>query len=227
MATTVHEPPRVEPIRKPSRRGGDSGNGGGRDSGPDNGNLRAVQEFAPPPSKTGIWVVLAAVSMTFAAFTSALIVRQGGAMDWHHLVLPRILFPNTLVLLASSVTLEFARRRVTVFMAGPRTVSEKPALWFYVTMALGVLFVAGQYAAWLQLRSEGLYLATNPNSSFFYLLTAIHALHVMGGMIGLSYVMGKLNRLTLKRSTLASFSYYWHFMGILWVYLLILLWTRL
>jgi cytochrome c oxidase subunit 3 len=225
MATTVHEPPKIEPRQKPSRS--NAGNGGSGNSGPVNGNLRAVQEYAPAPSSTGIWVLLAAIGMMFAALTSALIVRQGGASDWHHLALPRILFPNTLVLLASGVTLEFARRRIAAFMAGPRLLGEKPALWLYVTMFLGLVFVAGQYVAWLQLRAEGLYLATNPNSSFFYLLTAIHALHVMGGMVGLTYVMVKLNRLTLRRTTLASFSHYWHFMGILWVYLLILLWTKL
>jgi cytochrome c oxidase subunit 3 len=225
MATTVHEPPRIE-LREDRPRSS-SGNGGFRDLGPSNGNFKAVQEFAPAPSKTGIWVLLAASSMTFAAFTSALIVRQGGALDWQHLELPRILFLNTLVLLASSVTLELARRRIAAFMGGPRISEEKPALWLYITLSLGLFFVIGQYAAWLQLRSEGLYLATNPNSSFFYVLTAIHALHVIGGLTGLIYVMRGLNRLTLRRSTLESFGYYWHFMGILWVYLLILLWMRL
>jgi len=172
-------------------------------------------------------VVLAAITMSFAAFTSALVVRQGAASDWHHLTLPNILFWNTLVLLASSVTLEFSRRQVAVFMGGPRTVNLRPARWLYVTALLGVVFVAGQYVAWLQLRSQGLYLATNPNSSFFYVLTAIHALHVLGGLLGLTYVIRKLNRVILRRSTLDSFSYYWHFMGILWVYLLLLLWMRL
>ena len=77
------------------------------------------------------------------------------------------------------------------------------------------------------MRSEGLYLATNPNSSFFYLLTAIHALHVLGGLVGLTYVLSKLHRVVLRRSTLDSFAYYWHFMGILWVYLLVLLWMKI
>jgi cytochrome c oxidase subunit III len=165
--------------------------------------------------------------MSFAAFTSALIVRQGAALDWHHLTLPNVLYWNTLVLLASSVTLQLARRRVAVFMGGPRTLDQSPGRWLYVTAFLGVVFVAGQYAAWLQLRSQGLYLATNPNSSFFYLLTALHGLHVLGGLYGLTYVIRKLNRVVLRRSTLDSFSCYWHFMGILWVYLLLLLWMRL
>jgi cytochrome c oxidase subunit 3 len=225
MATTVHEPPKIEPRRSPQTGGG---NGGFGNLVPNDGNMRAVEDRTPPPaSKTGIWVVLAAITMSFAAFTSALVVRQGAAADWHHITLPSILFWNTLVLLTSSVTLELARRRVAVFMGGPRTGDLSPARWLYVTAGLGVVFVIGQYVAWLQLRSQGLYLATNPNSSFFYLLTAIHGLHVLGGLYGLTYVIRKLNRLTLRRTTLDSFSYYWHFMGILWVYLLLLLWMKL
>jgi len=227
MATTIPEPPKIGELERHSRPTGSAGNGGFRDLGPKDGNLRAVQQYAPPPSRTGIWVLLAAISMTFAAFTSALVVRQGASTDWHHLVLPQILFFNTFALLASSITLEFARRCIAVFMGGPRTHDQSQSRWLYVTMFLGLIFVIGQYVAWLQLRAEGLYLATNPNSSFFYLLTAIHALHVLGGMIGLTYVIHKLNWVALRRSTLDSFSYYWHFMGILWVYLLLLLWMRL
>jgi len=225
MATTVPEPPQIrEPGSTGRRSSGDAGFG---NLIPGDGSLRAVQEYAPPPSKTGIWVVLAAISMSFAAFTSALVVRQGAAMDWHHLTLPRILYFNTLVLLASSVTLEMSRRRIAVFMGGARNADLKPARWLYFTMLLGVVFVVGQYMAWMQLQSEGLYLATNPNSSFFYLLTAVHAIHVLGGLIGLTYVIRKLRRVSLRRSTLDTFSYYWHFMGILWVYLLLLLWMKL
>jgi len=225
MATTVPEPPKVQPGRSPEK--GHPGNGGFRNLVPNDGGLPAVQDYAPAPSKTGVWVGLAAIAMTFAAFTSALVVRQGAGSDWHHLTLPRLLYLNTLVLLASSVTLEISRRKVARFMGGPRTSGLNPSLWLYATLLLGGVFVAGQYAAWLQLRSEGLYLATNPNSSFFYLLTAIHALHVLGGLAGLTYVLRKLHRVVLRRSTLDAFSYYWHFMGILWVYLLLLLSMRL
>ncbi len=224
MATILPEPPKVMPGRSTDPG---NGNGGFRNLVPADGALSAVQDYAPAPARTGIWVGLAAIAMTFAAFTSALVVRQGAGTDWHHLTLPRILYWNTLVLLASSVTLEISRRRVAAFMAGPRTRALIPSLWLYVTFLLGVVFVAGQYAAWLQLRSEGLYLATNPNSSFFYLLTAIHALHVLGGLAGMTYVTRKLQRMVLRRSTLDAFSYYWHFMGILWVYLLLLLWMRI
>ncbi|HEV2731301.1 MAG TPA: cytochrome c oxidase subunit 3 [Terriglobales bacterium] len=226
MATTIHEPPRIEERRHPSPIS-DSGNGSGRGLVPAGGNLRSVQEYAPPPASTGIWVALAAITMSFAALTSALVVRKGGAPDWRHFTLPSILYLNTLVLLASSVTLEISRRRVATFMGGLRSKVANPARWLYITLALGLLFVAGQYAAWRQLSAQGLYLATNPSSSFFYVFTAAHALHVLGGLGGLARVIRKLNQFVLRRSTLDATSRYWHFMDVLWVYLLVLLLMKL
>lgn len=223
MATTVHEPPRIDQ-REPSRNTS-SGNGGWRNLVPADGDLRAVKNYAPPPSSTAIYVVLASITMTFAAFTSAMIVRQG-SLDWRHISLPPVLYLNTLVLIASSVTLEVARRKIAAYMGGLRT-EAVPSQWLTITLVLGLVFVAGQYIAWEELRSQGLYLATNPSSSFFYVLTAVHALHVLGGLSGLGYVMRKLNRGTLRRSALNAASHYWHFMDILWVYLLLLLWMKL
>jgi cytochrome c oxidase subunit 3 len=223
MATTVHEPPKIEKIRQP--RSG-SGNGGWRNLVPA-GEPRSVQEYAPPPASTGIWVALAAISMSFAALTSALVVRRGGAVDWRHFTLPSVLYLNTVVLFASSITLELGRRRIATFMGGLRSGAANPARWLYVTLLLGMLFVAGQYVAWRQLSAQGLYLATNPSSSFFYVFTAAHGLHVLGGLGGLGRVIGKLNKLVLRRSTLDATSRYWHFMDLLWVYLLLLLWMKL
>jgi len=227
MATTVHEPPRIEEQRNRSSLVSDSGNAGWRNLVPSDGELRRVQEYAPPPASTGIWVALAAISMSFAALTSALVVRKGGALDWRHFTLPSVLYLNTVVLLASSVTLEISRRRIAAFMGGPRSQAANPARWLYITLALGLLFVAGQYVAWRQLSAQGLYLATNPSSSFFYVLTAAHALHVLGGLGGLVRVIRKLNTLVLRRSTLDATSRYWHFMDVLWIYLLLLLWAKL
>jgi cytochrome c oxidase subunit III len=225
MATTVHEPPQIDPRRSPDH--GRSGNNGGGNLIPADGGLRAVLDYSPPPSSTAIFVVMFAVMMMFAALTSALIVRKGSSLDWQSFTLPSILYLNTLLLIASSVTLEVSRRRVSAFMGGPKSHVESPALWLYVTLFLGLLFVAGQYAAWLQLRAEGLYLATNPSSSFFYLLTAVHAIHVLGGLGGLIYVIRKLRKSALRKSQFVATARYWHFMGILWLYLLLLLWMKL
>jgi cytochrome c oxidase subunit III len=227
MATTVHEPPKIEIDRLP---GHGSGNGGWRDLVPADGDLRRVKDSSPPPASTGIWVGLAAITMSFAAFTSALIVRQGTA-PLVHITLPPVLYLNTLVIVASSFTLEIARRRIAAFMggglAGRASQQENPARWLYITLFLGLLFVAGQTFAWIQLKSQGIGLATNISYSFFYVLTVAHALHVFGGLGGLVRVIGKLNKSVLRRSTLDATSRYWHFMGVLWVYLLLLLWMKL
>jgi cytochrome c oxidase subunit III len=224
MATTVDEPPKIGVNRRADQ---DSGNGGWRNLVPADGDLRRVKDYSPPPASTGIWVGLFGITMFFAAFTSAMIVRQGGASDWKHISLPPILYWNTLVIIISSVTLEIARRRIAAFMTGTAQRVENPARWLNITLLLGLIFVAGQTFAWLELRAQGFKLATNISYSFFYVLTVAHALHVTGGIGGLARAIRKLNRHVLKRSTLDATSRYWHFMGILWVYLLFLLWMKL
>lgn len=224
MATTVHEPPRIDPQRQ---QNGMVDSGGGRGNLiPPQGRLRSVQ-YAPPPASTGIWVGIAAISMTFAALTSALIVRKGGAADWRHFTIPSILYFNTILLVASSITLEISRRRVADFMGSVRSSLTRPARWLHITLGLGLLFVIGQYIAWRQLSAQGVYLATNPSSSFFYVLTAFHALHVLGGLGGLVRVIRKLGNFSLRRSTLDATARYWHFMDVLWIYLLLLISVKL
>jgi cytochrome c oxidase subunit 3 len=170
-----------------------------------------------------MWVALAAITMTFAAFTSAMVVRQGSANDWRHFTFPPVLYFNTLVLLVSSFTLRISRRRFAAVATGASAGMKLALPTMYLTLALGCVFVAGQYIAWLQLRVQGVYLATAPSSSFFYVFTVLHALHVIGGLIGLLVVLVRLRRLTLRSSTLAATSQYWHFIGALWIYLLLLL----
>jgi len=189
-----------------------------------------VKDPSTSPTRTGIWVGLAAIAMSFAALTSALYVREGsGYADWTHISLPSILWFNTLALVLSSITLERARMQVGACMRGEESRRSIPMLWLNATMLLGLVFVVGQYFAWLQLRSQGLYLPTNPNSSFFYVLTGVHAIHVLGGLGGLSRVMLKFRSTanSLRRSTMDATSYYWHFMGVLWIYLLFILWLKL
>lgn len=178
---------------------------------------------------SGIWVAIFAITMSFAAFISALYVRQGASLDWTHLVLPRILYANTLALLLSSATIEIARRamarrtRLELSGVGPT------AAWLSFTFLLGGLFVAGQYEAWRQLAAQGLYIATNPNSSFFYVFTGMHALHLLGGIAALLYLIARLafSRTGFRRSTFESTAIYWHFMGILWLYLFVMLRIKL
>jgi cytochrome c oxidase subunit III len=184
------------------------------------------------PAQTGVWVGIAAITMSFAAYTSALIVRQGANPDWQHFTLPRILFFNTLVVLASSTTLYVARPRspATVDRSGTVTAVDAPHLtWLYVTILLGFLFLAGQIMAWRNLVDQGITLASGPSSSFFYLLTAMHGLHLLGGLAGLLYVVSRVRRSTTERAVRAfkAASLYWHFMTVLWLYLFAMLAARI
>lgn len=224
MATTI-QPPETRSSYPPARQS--AGNGGWSAPPPFTGKLRALDDSSPA-SRTGVWVGLAAITMTFAAFTSAMVIRQGASNDWQHFNLPWLLFLNTLVLVASSIVLEVARRRFAAFDRGAQTNRSVPLLWMWSVLILGLVFLAGQYAAWLQLRAQGLYLATNPSSSFFYLFTGIHGLHILGGLAGLTLVIWRLSKPapTLHLSTVSTVSYYWHFMDVLWIYLLLLLWMR-
>jgi cytochrome c oxidase subunit III len=220
MATT-HDALTTEKPPVSRERAGDSGDGW--NNGVTTGApLRSVRDYSPPPSSSAIWVLIAAIVMSFAAFSSALIVRQGASLDWRHTPLPPILYLNTLVLLLSSVALAIAKLRFTSVRPDARLFGDA-ALWLYAASALGVFFLAGQCVAWMQLRSQGIYLATNPSSSFFYVLTVAHAVHILGGLCGFVYVLHKLRRRRLQKSALDVLSRYWHFVDLLWVYLLFLL----
>lgn len=211
-------PPRGDDFdRNGGRLGGDGFSG--RDSGGTYGWTVPSRTY-----RTGMWMALVAIVMLFAAFTSALVVRKGMSEDWISTALPRILWPNTLVLMASSLTLELSRRALK---AGRGTVFAR---WLYATVALGLAFLGGQLLAWKELASRGVYLATNPSSSFFYLLTAAHGVHLLGGVMALSYVVLRAGRIALapaNRTVVDVTALYWHFMDGLWIYILLLLMGRL
>jgi len=176
--------------------------------------------------RTGVWMAMAAIVMLFAAFTSALVVRKGLSNDWVATALPRVLWLNTAVLIASSVAFELSRRSLA---PGPSFSVSGFSRWLYVTLALGLAFIAGQLIAWRELASRGVYLATNPSSSFFYLLTGAHGLHLLGGIVALFYVALRARQLALapaKRVVVDVTGVYWHFMDALWIYIVLLLAVR-
>ena len=192
----------------------DTGWGGGSGGGASRGASRAA-------SFTGLFVLLAASTMAFAAFTSAFVVRRGlsDMDDWVSVHYPPILFLNTAILLASSFVLDLSRRALK---AGDR--SKFNFCWSAAT-ALGVLFLAGQAAAWYQLKQTGVFIATNPASSFFYVFTAAHAFHLIGGVAALVYVDVQALRLRLgpaKRTAIDVTAIFWHFLDGLWLYLMVL-----
>lgn len=184
-------------------------------------------------AQTGIWVTIGAITMCFAALTSALVVRQGAATDWKGFALPHILFASTFFLLLSSGTLEFCRRRFQASLKLDDQAAQDALAaakkWLLVTLALGLLFVAGQILAVRSLVDQGIFLSTNPSSSFFYVFTVLHGLHVFGGFLGLLYALRRLKTEFTETgiATLAAAATYWHFLTVLWLYLLAVLAVRM
>src|SRR5579863_7850255 len=195
------------PPPPPSERGW--GGGGGGDG-------RGADRRA---SFTGLFVLLAASTMVFAALTSAFVVRRGLSDDWASIHKPPILWANTLILLASSIVLDRSRAALK------RHDRSKFNLWWTAGTVLGILFLVGQAVAWRQLKDAGVYIATNPSSSFFYVLTASHAFHLLGGVAALVYVDIQAWRLRLgpaKRTAIDVTAIFWHFLDGLWLYLMLL-----
>ena len=195
-------------------------------------------------ARLGLLVALTPVLMLFVSFTSAYVVRQGLPSldprtatlirDWIPVTLPKLLLINTLVLVLSSVFMELARRQTRsqaglVSVAIPERVSASERMsvpWLSLTLVLGLVFLFGQWMAWKQLAANGFYVATTPSSSFIYLLTGTHAVHLMGGVLAL-FVAGMaslLGRSLATRSIVVDVTaWYWHFMAGLWIYILCLL----
>ena len=156
--------------------------------------------------------------MLFIGFTSALILRRASP-DWRSFAAPPLLWGNTVLLLLSTATLERARRG----LRGWSLASAK--LWVGVTGVLGAGFLGGQVLAFRQLAARGVFLSTNPSSSFFYLLTGVHGVHLLGGLVWFLVILVRIRRLDLPpgEDGLRLFATYWHFLAGLWLYLLFLL----
>jgi cytochrome c oxidase subunit III len=198
--------------------GGTSPPAGGNGGGGDDGKQRPNRRVSPGRYYTGIAIGIVSVLMFFMALASAFLVRKGGS-DWVPVHIPTLLWINTVVLLASSGTLELARKR----LAQSDVIGFKR--YWLVTTILGVVFLIGQVAAWRILVKEGIYLASNPASSFFYIFTGAHGLHLLGGVCALIYVARRnYDAAKITRPVAAEVtSYYWHFMDALWLFLLALM----
>jgi cytochrome c oxidase subunit 3 len=214
----------IEEIRgnrggKPPSRDDD---GDGDEGGGNGGGERQPEPRGSNTKKYSTAMALAMLSilMFFLVLTAAFVVlRVDNLHTWGVIRMPRILWVNTVVLLASSATLEFARRKLQMdSLRGFRL------LWALTTI-LGFIFVAGQVLAWRQLAARGVYMTSRLASSFFYVFTALHVAHLLGGICALLYVgLRKFETARVSRFVAVEVtSYYWHFMDGLWLFLLALL----
>ena len=201
--------------------------GGGKlppsaDDGDGGGDGDKFRRSGPSSRRYSIAIGLAMVSILvfFLAMVVAFVVLERFNTAWIPAHLPRILWINTVVLLTSSVTLELARRSLASV-----DLRRFQALW-RITTGLGVLFLVGQVIAWWELVHSGVFISTQA-SSFFYIFTGAHGVHLAGGIAALLYVsLRKFERARISRAAASQVaSYYWHFMDGLWVLLFVLLYA--
>jgi cytochrome c oxidase subunit 3 len=186
-------------------------------------DFRGESASSMPPAKIGLGVFLAVVGSLFALFISAYSMRMN-MVDWRTLPVPRLLWFNTGVLVVSSIALQWAH------MAARRNDIDGVFAGLLAGGASAVTFLAGQLLAWQQLNVAGYFVASNPANSFFYLITAAHGLHLMGGLVALGRTTAKVWRgaeMTQVRLSIELCAIYWHFLLLVWLVLLGLLtgWT--
>lgn len=222
------------PGKIPHRRGYGGGDDGDRGrSGDPSSRHQRLRRY-----RMGMVLCIISVTTLFIGLSSAYMMRQGLGRwdpasqqfihDWQPLLLPfRQLWINTFLLLVSSISLELARRTMarnaefhTLGIVPLRSKADLP--WLMLTVLLGFGFLAGQIVVWTSLRTQGLFLSGSPSSSFFYMLTGLHALHLSGGLIALLYAAcAKWLRIRFESQQIALdvTAWYWHFMGLLWVFI--------
>ena len=234
-AETIKNPRKKERASKPNVRGGKSrsgdgngGSGGGGSGGGDNPDNRKIDDHErviPEKSRILMWFLLIVVLMTFGGLISAYVVlATNNALEWQPFSLPLQVWISTVIILTSSVTYHVAKKALH------RDEYQKARKWFVATTVLGAAFISSQLLAWMELVNRGLYMKGNPYAGFFYILTAVHAIHVLGGIIALGYVLlrnwkgsPQEGQKPKRKAEAQAIGWYWHTMDGLWLVLLFLL----
>lgn len=233
--------PILKPQKKRKRRitfsegfGGDGGNGkngGGGGNGGDGGNKPDHQDFEdidqPKTNKARILTVflLLVVLMTFGGLIGAyIVISTNGALEWKPFSLPVQIWISTVILLASSLTYHISKKALE------QNNQEKSKKWLLFTTVLGATFISSQLLSWLALVNRGVYVQSNPYAGFFYLLTAVHAIHVFGGICAIGSIVLRTwnktfddNELKERQNLSNVVGWYWHTMDALWIVLFLLL----
>lgn len=234
--------------------GGNRGPYPPQESGGGGGGGRGDGDSAHNPSerlrryRMGLVFTIASITMLFVSFTTLFAARKmaGGKYDpvthaferdWTPLELPTtILLINTAILGLSSLTAERARRSAILetilvpasSIPGVRPIAQASLRWIRASATLGLMFLGGQYAAWEKIRSAGNPPSSGPSATFFYLLSGAHAVHLAGGLAVLLYAgfaLGAPKTVMARRITTDVVAWYWHFMGLMWIYVLVVLYV--
>jgi cytochrome c oxidase subunit 3 len=179
----------------------------------------AKSQMSMHPKKFALWLFIVTVIMIFAALTSAYIVRQADG-NWVLFDLPNLFLITTGIILLSSATMHWTY----VSVKNNRLESAKVAI--VITTILGVAFLIGQYMAWGEMVNQSVYLVGNPSGSFVYVISGLHGVHIVGGLVFLLVVMVSVFRLKIHSKNLLQIEMcatYWHFLDGLWLYLFVFL----
>ena len=233
-AEIIDDVPEPKRLRSGLSGGSNSATGGGNNPGGpgggdhsnenENDKLRS-EPFVRDKSRILTVFLLLVVLMTFGGLIAAyIVIATNGVAEWQPFDLPIQVWISTAIIVISSFTYHFGK------MAVVRNDQPRSKQWFSITTVLGAAFISSQILAWVTLNARGLYVQSNPYAGFFYILTAVHAVHVLGGITALGSVLLRSWYPTsnpaniAKREALAQVvGWYWHFMGGLWIVLFILL----
>jgi cytochrome c oxidase subunit III len=205
--------------------GRNRGGGGGGDDSQDNKKQPQTDDFNADKYRVGMGLILLVVLMTFGGLIGVYVVlATNQALEWKPFQLPIQVWVSTFLILISSLFYEFGNRALQI------NNQIKAKKWFLITSILGAIFIASQILSWVNLVNSGYYVSGNSYAGIFYILTAIHAVHVLGGIISLGYIVLKTQNITTNETELLRrqwFSkvvgWYWHFVGVLWIVLFLLL----
>ena len=180
-------------------------------------DLEAGSALGVPPARIGLWILLAVITSLFGLFISAYWMRMGHAHgDWNRLAVPRLLWLNTALLILSSAGMQWARSAAT---KGP---ADHVRVALIAGGVLALAFLAGQLLAWRQLSASGYFMASGPASAFFYLLTGVHGLHLLGGLLVWGKTVVRMARgveLIDLRLSVELCTVYWHYLLLVWLVL--------
>jgi cytochrome c oxidase subunit 3 len=181
--------------------------------------IRDRRAMGMNPSKFIVWLFIVTITMLFAALTSAYVVKQSGG-DWLNFNLPGMFWITSTIIIVSSITMQLA------LTSAKEDRFSRLKMYLILTALLGVAFLFGQYQSWKQLVDMDVYFVGNPAGSFLYVLTGLHGVHIISGLIFLIVVIASSFKLKTHSKSLIRIEMcttYWHFLGGLWLYLFLFL----
>ncbi len=206
-------------------RGGGGGGSNGGDDDQKNDYYDETQSQPKDKFRIGMWFLLLVVMMTFGGLIGAyIVIATNQELEWKPFDLPIQVWVSTFLILASSITYQISKNAL---QAENQTKAKN---WLLATTVFGGMFISSQILAWFDLVQRGVYMASNPYAGFFYILTAVHAVHVFGGILVLGYILLRTwnpassdEELEKRQSISKAVGSYWHFMDGLWIVLFVLL----